>query len=423
MEWYDARNVRSIGFEQERRLMKCSVVSRPEDIQTVFRDSDKHSKAVNNDAGWLMGELLGKCVGLISGADWRNLHTVTAVPFSHRSSMTYVSDILRSVEAQFQEIAEKETLKKGVINPVADLRFIPFWIVADILYGNLDEEQRQTLIDLIPLREALFKRVMQGGATRSAWSQYLPSRTNKDLNDFKRRWAAFNKSAYEIAKSTKGMAPVIEMFDAVREGIVSLEQILQTLDEMLFLDVTMGGLSWNLLFLASNPEVQNEIRRSLPEPAGHNAAWEEYITSPSTLLAASVLESARLKPLAAFSVPQSAPTSRTIGDYVVPGGTNFIVDTHSLNIHNPYWGCDRDAFRPSRFLDRKATETRYQYWRFGFGPRQCMGKYVVDIVIRATLAHLVAHYRLGLQETSNWDKDPETWIAHPNTELRCEKLV
>jgi hypothetical protein len=105
------------------------------------------------------------------------------------------------------------------------------------------------------------------------------------------------------------------------------EQLLQTLDEMLFanLDVTMGGLSRNLLL--------------------HPRCWQ--LRS---------LEPARLKPLAAFSVPQSVPTTRRVGEFLVPPRTNFIVDTRAVNIHNLFWGDDGETYRPAAFLGQKASE-------------------------------------------------------------------
>ncbi|KAF2677295.1 cytochrome P450 monooxygenase [Lentithecium fluviatile CBS 122367] len=404
------------------------VVTHPEHVRAIFKDSDHHTKATNNDAGWLMGELLGKCLGLISGTPWRDLHAVTSVPFTHKKAGTYIPQITNAVEKHFEELERNGDLMNARIHPVDDLRFLPFWVVAEIVYGKLDDTERETMSAIIPVREELFKRMIQGGITRSSWSQYLPTETNKELRKFKRQWADFNLGIYLARKASKEDAPIVGMYEAVESGSITSEALLQTLDEMLFanLDVTMGGLSWNLLFLASDAKVQDAIREEWKarrtETQDTTKAWEEYIASSSTLLNASILESGRLKPLAAFSVAQSAPSDRVVGGYRIPAGTNIIVDTHALNIGNPYWGEDGTRFRPARFLEHKALEMRYQFWRFGFGPRQCLGKYVVDLLIRAILVHLLANYRLSQLETTSWDKNPETWIAHPNTEICCERL-
>jgi cytochrome P450 len=413
--------------EQVEMLTKCRVVTHADHIRAIFKDSDNHTKAVNNDAGWLMGELLGQCLGLISGTPWRDLYAITSIPFTHKKATSYIPQITEAVKEHFAVLEKDGNLKHARMHPVDDLRLIPFWIVADIIYGKLSDKHQEQLRNIIPIREDLFKRVIQGGLARSSWSQYLPTETNKELQRFKRQWADFNLGVYLASKGSKEEVPIVDMYKAVESGRITSDELLQTLDEMLFanLDVTMGGLSWNLLFLASDAKVQHAIREEWKlraETRDGPHAWQEYMASSSTLLNASILESARLKPLAAFSVPQSAPSDRLVGGYRIPAGTNIIVDTHALNIRNPYWGDDGSLFRPERFLERKPLEMRYQYWRFGFGPRQCLGKYVVDVIIRAILAHLLLHYRLRLLETTSWDKNPDVWIAHPNTEICCERL-
>ncbi|KAF2446667.1 cytochrome P450 [Karstenula rhodostoma CBS 690.94] len=402
------------------------VLTHPDDVREVFRDSDRHEKAVNNNSGWLMGKLLGRCVGLVSGTTWQQLRAATGAPFTHKSSATYTDDIHRAVEQHFQEMKEKMQLQHGLLNPVDDLRMLPFCIIARILYGDMTLEQGSELLHLTHLRETLFTRMIQGGMTRFSWSRFLPLQTNSDLLQFKRRWAEFNSDIYPQCQAANREVAIVPMYEAVERGSIDTEQLLQTLDEMLFanLDVTLGGLSWNLLFLAAHPDVQSEIRTEArrARQGGNTQVWKSYLASSTTLLAASVLESARLKPLAAFSVPQAAPTARRVGDFVVPPQTNFIVDTRALNMLNSFWGDDAGEYRPARFLGGKASDLRYQYWRFGFGPRQCMGKYVVDILIHAILAHLVLRYRISLDHTSSWDRKQDIWIAHPDTKIRCESL-
>ncbi|KAI0508611.1 cytochrome P450 [Xylaria bambusicola] len=400
------------------------VLRDPIDIQTVFKDSDKHVKAINNHAGWLMGQLLGQCVGLISGPRYKNLRSATNAAFTQTQASTYMDLIATAVKNHFETLAEG-CLKRNRINPVADLRFLPFHIMACIIYGPLSQNLQHDLEGLIELRESLWQRMMQGGIVRYSWGRHLLPTVSKNLVEFKRRWAKFNNDAQAHAAklATTRRVPILDWYDTVESGDITHEELLQTIDEMLFanLDVTMGGLSWILLFLAANPTVQGDIRHEMTGlfKEASNEEMNNYIQRSSTLLAASALESSRLKPLAAFSVPQSAPTDRVVGGYTMPAGTHFIVDTHALNVENPYWGFDSDQYRPSRFLEKKPSEMRYHFWRFGFGPRQCQGKHVVDLIIRCIIAQLLENYDLELDDDTCWEKNPSTWILHPNTEIKC----
>ncbi|KAK4184508.1 cytochrome P450 [Podospora australis] len=415
------------------------VLTQPRMLQPVFKDSDKHSKAPANNSGWYMGQLLGQCVGLISGQNWRALRAVTEVPFGHRAISLRVGDFQQHVASHFADLHRKGTMGQGRIHPAGDMKMLPFWVVAEIFYGrSLSAELKDELRHLAPVRERIFhEHVIQGGLPRFSMSQYLPTRANAELRAYKQAWKEFNQRAVAFACVSEPDAPIIQMQEAVASGDITEEQLLQTLDESLYanLDVTTGGLSWNLVFLAAHPEAQSRVRAEVLA-ASREGRLEGYLLDRTTYLSACVLESARLRPLAAFSVPQAAPTDREIDGYVIPAGTSFIVDAYALNIRNEAWAPDNEAFRPERFLaslggrdhgDRDgdrggiktASELRYLFWRFGFGPRQCMGKHAADLIIRATLAYLVQNYELGLLSDDAWVRSRECWISHPDFQLRC----
>lgn len=48
-----------------------SVLTKSKYVEIVFIDSDKHFKAVNSNPDYIMGQLLGRCVGFVSGQEWQ----------------------------------------------------------------------------------------------------------------------------------------------------------------------------------------------------------------------------------------------------------------------------------------------------------------------------------------------------------------
>lgn len=411
------------------------VITRPEHLPIVFKDSDKHSKASNNNSGYLMSQILGQCVGLISGNEWRAVRAGVEPPFLRRRAADYVPLVKKHVQQHFKELNRRLSLRSGLLDPAEDLKMLPFWVVAEIFYGELDDNLVDELKELAPLRDALFKEVISGGLARFYISRLLPTGTNRRLHEFQTRWKAFNDRAYQRALMSscprESMAPIVNMYELVKQGAMVEGQLLQTIDESVFanLDVTTGGLSWNLVLLAANPVYQARLAQELlgtksqDGTGGEDHLFHKYILSNTTLLAACISESSRLRPLAAFSVPQSAPTERIIDGYKIPAGTDFIIDSYSLNIRNrAFWGADAAVYRPDRFLEKGGVELRYHFWRFGFGPRQCMGKYVADIIIRALISHVVEHYHLSLlDDEGEWNRHPEVWINHPMMQIRCVK--
>ncbi|KAF5562358.1 cytochrome P450 monooxygenase monooxygenase [Fusarium napiforme] len=402
------------------------VLTRPEDVQQVFKDSDRHIKAVNNNSGYLLGQLLGKCVGLVSQDEWKRVREVSEVAFVRSTVPKYLETIQKRTVRHFKTLESGENLANRVIDPAADLKMLPFWIIADVLYGSLSKEMEDSLAKLAPLREGIFRKVMQGDdLSRFNWSRFFPTKTNKSLKSFKEQWNGFNKDALARAVHVKSSPPVVDLYNAVASGTMSQDHLLHTLDEILFanLDVTLGAISWNLVFLAANPKHQcyilDEVREWKQSPKGGD--FNNYFTDSTTYLSACISESSRLRPLAAFSVPQAIPTDRVINGYLFPAGTNFIVDAYALNQRNQFWGKDGLEYRPERHLSLSPVKARYQFWRFGFGPRQCMGRFVADVMLRVILVHLVEGYELQLtdDQAEEWKRDPDTWINHPEMKLKC----
>lgn len=406
----------------EKLLNLKSVLTRPEQVKAAFFDSDKHSKAVNNNSGYYMQKLLGRCVGLVGGEKWKTLKTVMEVPFLHPKMDSYVELVDRHVSKHL----EKLSVSMGEVDPSEDFKMLPFSIVTEIIYGELPAELEDQLRKLIPLREDLFKTVIAGGLTRFAFSKYLPLYANRQLENFKTNWEDFNRATYCHAQSNNLSIPLVDMYSGIDGIRITEEDVLQTLDEMLFanLDVTMGGISWSIVQLAAHRDTGLRLLDEVEKNRlGGNEAFNKYLLSSSSFLQACILESARLRPLAAFSVPQSAPTDRIIDGYLIPAGTNLIIDSNALNIHNDFWGMpnERVKFRPERFLEKGRMEFRYCYWRFGFGPRQCMGKYIADLIMRILLVHLVENFELGMlgERTEEWDRMEEKWIDHPKLKIKC----
>ena len=99
-----------------------------------------------------------------------------------------------------------------------------------------------------------------------------------------------------------------------------------------------------------------------------------------------------------------------------------MVDSYALNQRNAFWGSDATVYRPTRFQQVKDTEARYNLWRFGFGPRQCLGRYVADLIMKELLTQLLSVYELSMPEKEEtWQRDMQTWINHPDFEIFCRQ--
>jgi cytochrome P450 len=108
-----------------------------------------------------------------------------------------------------------------------------------------------------------------------------------------------------------------------------------------------------------------------------------------------------------------------VGGYRIPAGTSVLVDAYALNIRNPFWSVDGSEFRPERWENLKLGETRYNMWRFGFGPRNCMGRILAEKILRITLIELIKDYEFSVCRKGSEDPegDQESWITHPDVRI------
>lgn len=84
---------------------------------------------------------------------------------------------------------------------------------------------------------------------------------------------------------------------------------MQTLDESLYanLDVTTHAVAWNVILMAQHPAVQAEVRAEIAavrttrsdgdDAESSSSSYERYINSDDTLLAACIVEAARVRPV------------------------------------------------------------------------------------------------------------------------------
>ncbi|PSN62340.1 cytochrome P450 [Corynespora cassiicola Philippines] len=391
------------------------VVSTPTAIQAIFKDSDQHSKAENMGSGYLMSRILGQCVGLLNGQSWRQLRRKFDPPFMHQGATRLIPKMLVMTESHLERVFTDPSAKEGKLDPVADFLLLPFLMIAVVIYGDLCDSQISWLQKWSPKREKLFAYALMGGLPRFSFSKWLPTEANKCMAEWEEVWGKFNDDAYNGSKKHGQDTLLVRLYE---DPDIPKDQVLQTIDESLYanLDVGIGSVSWNLVFLACYPDVQARLYQEICQETSEG--WEKYIQRSDTFLEACICESIRLRPIAAFAVPQSAPTDRIADGYVIPAGTNVTVDIYTLNQKNPFWGADPLSYRPSRWKGLKPSQIRYNFSRFGFGPRQCMGKYMALPMVRIIVAKTIIAFDLRLDGGyEQVIKNSRGLGTHPNVEL------
>ncbi len=92
----------------------------------------------------------------------------------------------------------------------------------------------------------------------------------------------------------------------------------------------------------------------------------------------------------------------------VPAGAAVQFVPYSMGRCKELWGDDAEIFRPERWEGREFPSP-YVYPVFNAGPRECLGKRLAWVEMRASLAELVRNFHFELAVPANHIK--HDWVG------------
>eukprot|EP00927_Polykrikos_kofoidii_P036583 TRINITY_DN30883_c0_g2_i1.p1 TRINITY_DN30883_c0_g2~~TRINITY_DN30883_c0_g2_i1.p1 ORF type:complete len:564 (-),score=96.43 TRINITY_DN30883_c0_g2_i1:63-1685(-) len=234
-------------------------------------------------------------------------------------------------------------------------------------FGRLDAYSRGVVREL---RNSLESAVNSGGSEDSEW----------------------NKS--EARKSFLGLF----LEDAKKRNEDLTEDYLRDLVLNFLIagrDTTAQALSWSLYCLCLNPEIEAKARKEILEVCGpHEITYENM--NQLNYVQAVLSEALRLHP----SVPTDLKVTESDDVWpdgtFVKSGTPIIYDIYSLGRDPDVWGEDANVFRPERWLEMEQQPNNYKYPVFNAGPRECLGRRLAIVEMKACLATLLPRFSLRL---------------------------
>lgn len=167
-------------------------------------------------------------------------------------------------------------------------------------------------------------------------------------------------------------------------------------------ETTANLLAWTWYLLAQHPVVRERLEAELDNVlAGRDAAYEDLPKLPYT--AAILDEVLRLYP-PAYAVGRMATRPVQLGDAKVAPNDIVVVSIRGIQRRADYWDQPL-AFRPERFLDRKAR-TAPGYLPWGGGPRVCIGNHFALAEAQLMLATWAQRFRFRLAQPAAIEPEP-----------------
>ncbi|HZD47304.1 MAG TPA: cytochrome P450, partial [Silvibacterium sp.] len=170
-------------------------------------------------------------------------------------------------------------------------------------------------------------------------------------------------------------------------------------------ETVANALSWTWMLLAQNPAAEVKLHQELDSVLGGRLPSIDDL--PQLRYTEMVLaESMRLYP-PAWAMGRQATRDVALGPYLLPAGTYFffsqyIIQRSAENFPDPL------RFDPERFTpERKAGRSKFVYFPFGAGGRQCIGESFAWMEATLVLATLAQRWRLRLIPNQRLEVQPK----------------
>jgi cytochrome P450 len=152
-------------------------------------------------------------------------------------------------------------------------------------------------------------------------------------------------------------------------------------------ETVASALSWTWYLLSENPDCEAKLHAELDRVLAGRLPVAADV--PNLRYAGTVMaESLRLYP-PAWAMGRYARNDFTLGEYYLPARTTVLISQY-VTQRDPRYFPDPLRFDPDRFsAEVKARRTKFTYFPFGAGARQCIGEsfaWMEGVLILATLA-------------------------------------
>lgn len=373
-----------------------TLLAHPDCVRHVLQDNARnYNKQTRGFA--VIRELLGQGLLTSEGDFWLRQRRL-AQPAFHRQRLAGFGRTMVDAASDLATVLESRSASGQPFDVAEDLNHLTLRIAGLTLFGtDVGDESRavgealgraqtfanQRLTQLIPLPRALplpsHRQFARDAATLDRVVRTIIERRHREGGEH-----------HDLLQM---------LMDARDEDTGERMSDTQLRDEVLTLllaghETTASALAWTVTLLSRNPDVRGKLEAELArELAGRPPTVEDL---PKLGLTRRVVdESLRLYP-PAWIFSRAAIEDDVVGGYRIPKGSYVLVVPWVMHRHPKLWD-DPEVFDPDRFLpEREKERSRFTFFPFGGGPRQCIGNQFALMELVLVLATLLQRVRLDL---------------------------
>ena len=329
--------------------------------------------------------LLGEGMITAEGADHRMQRQVAQPAFHRQRIPEYADTMVR------EAVRTRDSWNAGEQRDIAtDMMHLTLNIVAQTLFATDLRDEVHELADAINRIMGLYNFLVMLPA-----AEWLVHVRPPGLAAFVRARKRIDAVVYRMIEAHRrehrDRGSLLDMMLAASpDRSESSERSLRDQVITIFLagyETVANALSWTWYLLSQNPDCERRMHAEIDrELQGRSPGYEDIPRLRYVEMA--LAESMRLYP-PAWAMGRYARNDFQLGDYFLPAKTTVLI-SQFITHRDPRFFPDPLRFDPERFTaEAKARRTKFTYFPFGAGFRQCIGEsfaWMEGVLVLATLA-------------------------------------
>ncbi|KAL7684224.1 putative cytochrome P450 [Plasmopara halstedii] len=417
-------------------LVVVSSIECFEDIlQTQFKVFDKGER-MNS----IFRDLVGNGIGAVDGAQWMFQRKLLSRLFTMRAFRGNITECVHDYTLELGRNLH-EMAQTGTPIDFSDvMRHFAFDVFADVSFGlhaKSREGKKHTQLmkavyDMIHNIEMRFhspdwlwklKRALKIGSEKelaedvATFEKTVFKIINKNMKRKLNLNTASDKSSPRRLRTTKDVVSLFLDAQDVLNGADDVEinaKVLRDIAVVVLLagvDTTAWSLSWLIVMLNRNPQVEINLRLELREKLPQLFSDPTYVPTMDDVdglvyLEAVLRENLRLNPVVPLNAKEANRDTTLVDGTFLKKGTRVYIPSYTLGRMKSVWGHDASKFKPERWLmqDPWTGErvirpvSAFQFVSFHAGPRTCLGMRFAMLEMKTVTAYMMSKYHFTTKE-------------------------
>ncbi|XP_044135480.1 cytochrome P450 1A1 [Bufo gargarizans] len=337
------------------------------------------------------------------------------------SNTTLVEDHISKEAEYLVRTFQKLMEEKGEFDHYRYLVVSVANVICAMCFGKRYDHDDQEFVDIVNLTDEFGAAAASGNpADFIPILQYLPSRTMKNFIDINKKFTSFTQKIVHEHYRTLDNNAIRDITDSLIQhsqekrldenfNVQLSEQKIVNIVNDLFgagFDTITTALSWSLMYLIANPEIQEKIHKELDQVIGRERRPKSSDRAQLPYTEAFILEMFRHSSFLPFTIPHCTNSDTVLNGYFIPKGICVLINQWQVN-HDPKLWKDPFNFCPERFLNEDGSSINKneseKVMIFGLGKRRCLGEAIGRMEVFLFLTIMLQQMQFSKQEGEKLD--------------------